>query len=310
MSDIRRNGNAIGRQPALTIRTEIQGRGSRGYAGPGRARDRVPSCSKLSKRTGICLKASTREWVGKAGEDIPPGCGLRRPAEGIVSGWEPDTVRNMRVLPVLLAIIACATLHAELLPPPVLERYEQMLVKTPEPGTAFDKVYQHYLESEGLEALAKHWSDAAEKNQAGRADYLLLLGLLDDQRGKTDDALKNLRAAAEGGQSWRAWSALASVEARAGKLAPAVEDYQKAIARNPPRDALVKMYRGLALGQQRLMDFAGAVETWQRCAKASPGDPFVLEEAGDALLEAGCFEEARTMFVKLRDQTDADPERR
>jgi len=244
------------------------------------------------------------------GEDIPPGCGLRRPAEGIVSGWKPDTVRNMRVLPVLLAIIACATLHAELLPPPVLERYEQMLVKTPEPGTAFDKVYQHYLESEGLEALAKHWSDAAEKNQAGRADYLLLLGLLNDQRGKTDDALKNLRAAAEGGQSWRAWSALASVEARAGKLAPAVEDYQKAIARNPPRDALVKMYRGLALGQQRLMDFAGAVETWQRCAKASPGDPFVLEEAGDALLEAGCFEEARTMFVQLREQKDADPARR
>ena len=74
MSDIRRNGNAIGRQPALTIRTEIQGRGSRGYAGPGRARDCVPSCSKLSKRTGICLKASTREWVGKAGEE-----GLRIP---------------------------------------------------------------------------------------------------------------------------------------------------------------------------------------------------------------------------------------
>jgi len=203
-----------------------------------------------------------------------------------------------------------ANLPAEPLTPPVLERYEQMLVKTPEPGTAFDKVYQHYLESEGLEALAKRWSDAAEKNEASSADYFLLLGLLNDQRGKTEDALTNLRAAAEAGQSWRAWSALAAVEARAGKLAPAVEDYKKAIALNPPQDALAKIYRGLALCQQRLMDFAGAVETWQSYAKASPGDAFVLEEAGDALLEAGRFDEARTMFAQVREQKDADPARR
>ncbi len=216
-------------------------------------------------------------------------------------------IRNSSLAGLLLSV---SLLHAEPLTQPVLERYEQMLVKTPEPGTAFDKVYQHYLESEGLEALAKRWSDAAEKNEANRAEFLLLLGLLNDQRGQTEEALKNLRAAAEGGQNWRAWSALAAVEARAGKLAPAVEDYKKAIALNPPQDALAKLYRGQALCQQRLMDFAGAVETWQNYAKASPGDAFVLEEAGDALLEAGRFDEARTMFAQLREQKDADPARR
>ena len=210
---------------------------------------------------------------------------------------------------ILLTFLLTAPLLAEPLTQPVLERYEQMLVKTPEPGTAFDKVYQHYLESEGLEALAKRWSDAAEKNEASRAEYLLLQGLLNDQRGKTEEALKNLRAAAESGQSWRAWSALAAVEARAGKLAPAVENYKKAIALNPPQDVLAKLYRGQALCQQRLMDFAGAVDTWQSYAKASPGDAFVLEEAGDALLEAGRLDEARAMFVQLREQKDADPAR-
>lgn len=228
------------------------------------------------------------------------------------------TARNLRMssssvirhwsLAALLCGAVC--LHAEPLSQPVLERYEQMLLKTPEQGTAFDKVYQHYLESEGLEALAKRWADAAASGGGQKADYLLLLGLLEDRRGKTDAALKSLREAAEAGPSWRTWAAVAAVEARAGKLEAAVEDYKKAISLNPPADALGKLYRGLALCQQRLMDFSGAVETWQSYVKSSPGDVFVLEEAGDALLEAGRHDEAREMFAQLRGQKDADPARR
>jgi tetratricopeptide (TPR) repeat protein len=211
---------------------------------------------------------------------------------------------------ILIGIFISASLQAEPLSQPVLERYERMLVKTPEPGAAFDKIYQHYLESEGLDALAKHWREAAEANGAGKAGYLLLLGLLNDRRGQAEEALKDLREAADAGPGWRTWSALATVEGRGGKLADAVEDYKKAIALNPPPDAVAKMYRGLALSQQRLMDYAGAVETWRAYAKASPGDAFVLEEAGDALLEAGRFDEAKEMFTRLREQKEADPARK
>ncbi len=202
------------------------------------------------------------------------------------------------------------SLHAEPLSRPVLERYEQMLLGAPEPGTAFDKIYQHYLETEGIDALAKRWREAADKGDAAKGDYLLVLGLLDERRGKTGDALKALRESAEAGTTWRGWAALADVEGRAGKLAPAIESYKKAISLNPPKDAMAKLYRGLALSQQRQMDFAGAVETWEAYAKASPDDPFVLEEAGDALLDASRHDEARAMFVRLRGMKDVDPSRK
>lgn len=217
----------------------------------------------------------------------------------------------MKIHLLLVALLGCAMpLLADPLSTPVLERYEQMLLRAPEPGTAFDKIYQHYLETEGLDALAKRWADAGAKAGENQADYLLLGGMLADRRGQTDEALKLLRTAAEGGGSWRSWAALAATEARAGKLDSAVESYQKAISLTPPPDAAPKLYRGLAMCQQRLMDADGAAKTWQAYAKASPNDPFVLEEAGGALLEAGRYDEAREMFTALRDMKDADPARK
>lgn len=203
-----------------------------------------------------------------------------------------------------------SSLQAEPLSPPVLERYEQMLLGAPEPGTAFDKIYQHYLETEGLEALAKRWREGAGHNEAAKSDYLLILGLLEERRGQTEAALLSLREAARVGASWRGWAALAEAEGRAGQLKEAIGSYQKAIGLNPPKDAMAKLYRGLALSQQRQMDFAGAVETWEAYAKAFPDDPFVLEEAGDALFDAARYDEARAMFARLRDLKDVDPSRK
>ncbi len=214
-----------------------------------------------------------------------------------------------KILFPVLAIGWIVPLQAEPLSRPVLERYEQMLLGAPEAGTPFDKVYQHYLETEGLEALAARWREAAGRDESSRAGYLLLLGLLDERRGNTDGALKELREAANAGAGWRGWLALADAESRAGQLKEAVASYKKALELDPPHDVLPRLYRGLALSQQRQMDFAGAVETWEAYAKASPDDPFVLEEAGDALLEAGRYGEADRMFARLRAMKDLDPAR-
>lgn len=210
------------------------------------------------------------------------------------------------------ALLAAGLISAQAdpLPQPVLDRYEQMLLKTPEAGTAFDKIYQHYLESEGLDSLAKRWSEAATKDEKARGDFLLLLGLLEERRGRSDQALAKLQEATQVAPSWRTFSALAASQAPAGKLKEAVESYKSAIAAAPPADALQKLYRGLALCQQRLMDMQGASETWLAYAKSSGGDPFVIEEAGTALIEAERYDDARTLFEQIRKMPDADPARK
>ena len=219
-----------------------------------------------------------------------------------------NTLRSL----IFLTAASCAPLmHAEPLSDAVLQRYEQMLEQSPESGTSFDKVYQHYLETDGLDALEKRWMESSSNPDAkAKASRKLLVGLLQERRGKTDAARASLLAAAEHGAGWRAWASLGNLEARSGRLKEAVAAYRKALEEKPPSEAAAKLYRGLALSQQRLLDNDGAVETWRAYAEASPGDPFVLEEAGDALLNAERFDEARSMFEKLAALPDADAARR
>jgi tetratricopeptide (TPR) repeat protein len=214
---------------------------------------------------------------------------------------------RMKFLPVLFGVLAVAVLGAEPLSPPVLERYEKMLQAAPEPGTPFDKVYQHYLETEGLDALAQRWKEKAVADD--RAAWLVALGLLEDRRGRSDQALAVLREAAGLAADWRAAAALAAVEARMGQLPAAAASYSQALAASPPNDARAALYRGLALSLQRAMDHDGALQAWQDYAQAFPEDPFVLEEAAEALMEAGRLAEARTMLEKLRAGTANDPAR-
>ncbi len=220
------------------------------------------------------------------------------------------TMKRPFLAAIASTIAASSILHAEPLPQPVLERYEQMLLAAPEPGTAFDKIYQHYLETEGLDALEKRWNEAAQKDEKTRGDYFVLIGLLDDRRGKSDEAIAILRQAADAAPGWRPYAALAASQAAAGKLRDAVETYKKSIDAKPPADALSKLYHGLALCQQRLMDSDGAAATWLAYAKTSGEDPFVLDEAGEALIESERYDDARGLYEKLRDAKDADPARK
>lgn len=221
----------------------------------------------------------------------------------------------MKLLPLLCCAVFCGgCLLAEPLSDQVLERYEQILAEHPETGTAFDRVYQHYLEIGELDALESRWKAAMEKpddgRKPGRADWRLLLGLLQERRGKEAEANKTFLLATEEGGGWRAWAALANAEARAGKLEKAADAYKKAIDQKPDAKSLGGLYRGLALCQERLMKSGDAAATWKAYVDAVPGDPFVLEEAGGALLEAGQFAAAREVFERLRDSDAADPSRK
>ena len=205
-----------------------------------------------------------------------------------------------------LATGALAELQAEL--PPVVARYEQILVKSPEKGTAFDKVYAHFFENDGLEKLAARWRECAKPGNADTARYDLLLGLLAERQGKTADARAAFTKATElTPADPRAWRALGDLEAAEGKLPAAIAAFQKALAANPPAAERALLYRQLARSQQRNLDAASALATWQKMAAEFPTDPFVLEEVAEAQLEAEKFDEAKATFTRLRDLADTDP---
>ena len=209
-----------------------------------------------------------------------------------------------------LVFLCAGTSHGESLPP-VIDRYERLLVHSPGKGTAFDKVYQYYFEGEGLEKLAARWKAQAEAPGADAATYWLLLGVLAEHQGKSPEAIQLYeKAAGLKPNDARIWSALGDAQAAAGNLPEAVKAFQKALANNPTPDLRPQLFRQLARSQERAFDINGALKTWQQFIAESPEDPFVLEEAADAMADAERYPEAKAQYEKLRDLAGTDPYRR
>ena len=190
--------------------------------------------------------------------------------------------------------------------PPVVARYEQMLASSPAKGTAFDKVYQHFFEGEGLDALDARWRARAAAGGPGAPAFLLLEGLLAERRAHPADArtLYQQYTAAHP-EDPRGWIALGELESSEGRFRPAADALAHALApeAQPPVPASQRptVYRALARAQTRDFLGAAALATWRKLAGEFPDDPTVLQEVGEAFQEGESYVEARETFEKLRE---------
>ncbi|HEY5792777.1 MAG TPA: tetratricopeptide repeat protein [Chthoniobacterales bacterium] len=197
----------------------------------------------------------------------------------------------------LLLLFPIAGIRAEKLSPEVLARYEEILIKNPNPGPAFDKVYLYYLEAGNLAELSDKWAKLAAGRDANAASYELLLGLLEERRGNGESAARHFEThLAASPASAPAWTALARLAARKPDLAKAAEAYRRAIPLTSNTEDQLGLYRELALLYERNFQADQAIQVWKEVAAAYPDDPVVMEEAASAFAEAGKQEEARQLL--------------
>lgn len=194
----------------------------------------------------------------------------------------------------------------------IADRYEQLLVRSPQAGSAFDRVVDWYTtEGGGLEVLQKRWQDAAGQAETRRS-YLILQGLLAERLRSPKKAREFYQQAlAETGDPAQAARLLATLETTEGNFPAAAAAYQKALGAESlaPVDRM-EIMRSLALLYQRAFEDDKALDVWRDAMKRYPEDPYVLEEAGEAFLAAGSYEDARKTFTKLRDASASDPFRK
>ena len=100
------------------------------------------------------------------------------------------------------------------------------------------------------------------------------------------------------------WMALGDFEVRQGKWTDATAALQKGLATPVTGDDRLSLYRKLGQAQERNLDTAAALATWQKMVQEFPKDSFALEEAGAAELDAEQFDEAKKTFQKLVDLTE------
>jgi len=195
----------------------------------------------------------------------------------------------------------------------IADRYEQMLLRSPDAGTAFDRVTQWYAtEGGGLEKLEERWAEAAGADPDNQSNYLLLRGLLAERQrdpvAARDFYQQALKVASDPARAARM---LAELEALEGNLNAAAEAYEQALASDSlaPVDK-IDLLRDLALVRQRNFEQDKALEVWERAMAEFGQDGFVLEEAGEAFLDAGEYDRARKAFDQLKELARTDPFKR
>ncbi|CAN5716295.1 hypothetical protein BH09VER1_BH09VER1_34240 [soil metagenome] len=195
----------------------------------------------------------------------------------------------------------------------IADRYEQLLVRSPQGGPSFDRVVDWYAtKGGGLEALQKRWKDAAHADSTNRESYLILEGLLAERlRSPAEARAFYLEALKLPGDQTQPAKLLATLETTEGNFKAAAEAYNQALAPDTLDPvARMEIMRSLALLYQRSFDDEKALAVWRDAVKRFPADPYVLEEAGEAFLAANDYAEARQTFTTLRDISTRDAFRR
>ncbi len=222
-----------------------------------------------------------------------------------------DKTTPMKYLAILCSLLLSAGLPAKADPEnsrQIADRYEQMLLRSPQPGTAFDKVVEWYSLHGGLESLQNRWEKASEENP----QYQLLEGLLAERLRTPDKARQFYRLAMEKGKDpATAAKLLAALETTEGRFPAAAEACRKALSNDTlsPVDRM-ELMRSLALLYRRSFEEEKAGEVWKEALTRFPDDPYVLEEAGEAFLDAGDYKAARSAFSRLQEISKKDPFRK
>ncbi len=189
------------------------------------------------------------------------------------------------------------------------DRYEAMLLRSPGDGAAFDRVVEWYsTEGGGLEALDAKWANGDGEG------YSVLRGMLAEELRQPGVAREYyLRAldAEDAGVALAGARLLAELETSEGDFAAAAGAYERALASESlaPLDRM-ELMRALALVHQRAFEDEKALAVWRSALERYPDDSYVLEEAGEAFLASGEYEEARGAFEQLREAEGRDPFRK
>lgn len=152
------------------------------------------------------------------------------------------------------------------------------------------------------EALRHHRAgrlDAAERlyrkaldAQAGNADALHYLGVVQHQRGRHDDAVRTIeRAVAAGKPNSAMLNNLGEAYRALGRLEEAVDRYRRAIALDAN---FADAHSNLGIALVALGDPATALESHRRAVALSPGDAEANHNLGVTLAQLGRLDEAET----------------
>ena len=187
-----------------------------------------------------------------------------------------------------------------------VDRFWNILERSPRRGTALERVYDYHVDTEQLDVLVERCRKAAENDpDSGHAQ--LLLGLVLARRGQDKQAIEAFSRAESLSEDDPLPSYyLGETLVTTGRLQDAAEALERAMERKPgPSDAL-PILQLLGRVYERFGEQEKSQNVWQRMEELFPNDLDILARIAETLEEEGLFEQALERYESLAASKLAD----
>lgn len=197
----------------------------------------------------------------------------------------------------------------------IIERYKLMLSRNPKEGSAFDRLYQFYLEGPGLDAMVADYKTEAQAKPED-SNFQLILGHLYKRLGKDTEALTAYQRAVELSQNnyyphfalGKMYATLRQHENAIIELTKAVELTEQTQSTSP--EELTKIYKVLGRSYFSRDKVKEAISVWSKIAELDPENIFARIELADLFYEQNLYPQAIAQHKAILEIKKDDPYRK
>lgn len=192
----------------------------------------------------------------------------------------------------------------------IVDRYWEILVRSPRRGTTFERLYGSYVDSghsdlllEKSRELFRSASDDVEK-----AKSHLITGLLFERRGEIRQAAECFEEASRFDPA-NALSSyyLAEQYIALERFPEAVDALEESLRRKPAKTDVRVILQTLGRTAERMGDARKSDEVWKRLEELYAEDPEILAQIAETLESEGRYDEALKRYRRLLSRDSDDP---
>ena len=196
----------------------------------------------------------------------------------------------------------------------VIERYKLMLHRKPSEGSTFDRLYQFYLEGDGLTSMVSEYEKEAEANPKD-ANIQLILGHIYKRLGNDADALTSYQNAVElASNDYYTHFALGQLYVTLRRHEEAIDALSKAATlsdqtKSVSPEELTDIYKALGNAYFSRDNLDEAIKAWEKISELDPQNIFARIELADLFREKELYTQAITQHQSIIDIKSDDPYR-
>ena len=197
----------------------------------------------------------------------------------------------------------------------IIERYKLMLNQKPKEGSTFDRLYQFYLEGDGLEKMVADYQ-AETQAKPNDPNIQLILGHIYKRLGKDKEALAAYqRTVALAPNNYYAYFALGQLHVTLRQHEDAIRELTKAVTlseqlQSVSPEELTEIYKALGHAYFSRDKLDDAIQVWKKISELDPQNVFARIELADLFREKELYPQAIAQHQAIIDIKKDDPYRR